>query len=151
MEIVVVGHLSRDLIITPETTREALGGGTAYAMLAMSLEAFGAGIISCVGTDFEEEYVQTLQESGLDIEGLHYRGRKSTRFINEYDEKGVRTQRLEARAPPLKIDDIESKYLGASIYHFCPLTADEIPVSMIEAARTRAKRSWRESGLTVMR
>lgn len=136
MEIVVVGHLSRDLIITPETTREVLGGGTAYAMLAMNLEAFGAGIISCVGTDFEEDYVQTLQESGLGIDGLHYRGRKSTRFVNEYDEKGVRTQRLEARAPPLKPDDMQSKYLGASIYHFCPLTAEEIPISMIETARS---------------
>ncbi|MHA2378671.1 MAG: carbohydrate kinase family protein [Candidatus Thorarchaeota archaeon] len=136
MEIVVVGHLSRDLIITPEMTREALGGGTAYAMLAMNLEAFGAGIISCVGTDFEEEYVQTLRDSGLDIDGLKYRGRKSTRFVNEYDENGVRTQRLKARAPPLKLDDMQSKHLGASIYHFSPLTADEIPISLIETARS---------------
>ncbi|MHA2432635.1 MAG: carbohydrate kinase family protein [Candidatus Thorarchaeota archaeon] len=136
MEIVVVGHLSRDLIITPEMTREALGGGTAYAMLAMNLEAFGAGIISCVGTDFEEEYVQTLRDSGLDIDGLKYRGRKSTRFVNEYNENGVRTQRLKARAPPLKLDDMQSKHLGASIYHFSPLTADEIPISLIETARS---------------
>ena len=52
MEIVVVGHLSRDLIVMPERSQEALGGGTAYAMLAPALGAFGAGIISKVGADF---------------------------------------------------------------------------------------------------
>ncbi|MFQ5831086.1 MAG: carbohydrate kinase family protein [Candidatus Thorarchaeota archaeon] len=136
MELVVVGHLSRDLVITPESTRETIGGGTAYAMLAMALEAFGAGIVSCVGADFEEEYTQVLRDSGLDLDGLVERGSKSTRFINEYDESGVRTQRVEAIAPPLQLDDMRPKHLGASIYHFCPLTSDEIPASMIEAARS---------------
>ncbi len=136
MELVVAGHLSRDLVITPESTRETIGGGTAYAMIAMALEAFGAGIVTCVGSDFEEEYMQVLRDSGLDLDGLVERGSKSTRFINEYDESGTRTQKVEAIAPPLQLDDLRPKHLGASIYHFCPLTSDEIPVSMIEAARS---------------
>ena len=55
MDIVVVGHLSRDLLVTPETAREALGGGTAYAMLAPSLGISKCGIVSCVGDDFDED------------------------------------------------------------------------------------------------
>ncbi len=49
MEIVVVGHLSRDLIVTPEYERESLGGGTAYAMIAPHLGALAAGIVTRVG------------------------------------------------------------------------------------------------------
>ena len=85
MEIVVVGHLSRDLIITPETRRELLGGGTAYAMLSPKIGAFGSGIISRVGSDFDESYKISLIASGLNLTGLHYEGSHTTRFVNEYD------------------------------------------------------------------
>ena len=83
MDIVVVGHLSRDLIITPKSRSEAIGGGTAYAMLAPSLNAFDAGIISKVGEDFEQEYWKTLESSGLTLTGLRKSGSKSTRFVNK--------------------------------------------------------------------
>jgi sugar/nucleoside kinase (ribokinase family) len=131
MEIVIIGHLSRDLIITPETKIEALGGGTAYAMLAPAIGAMGAGIISCIGSDFEEAYLNTLREAGLDLSGLHTKGEKSTRFVNEYDESG-RTQRVEALAPQIKAEDILPKHLGASIYHLSPLTPNEFSMECIE-------------------
>ena len=130
MEIVIVGHLSRDLIITPEAKIEALGGGTAYAMLAPAIGAMGAGIVSCVGLDFEEDYMNKLKASGLDLSGLHTKGEKSTRFINEYDESG-RTQRVESVAEAIEADDILPKHIGASIYHFSPLTPYELSIDCI--------------------
>ncbi|MHA1288919.1 MAG: hypothetical protein ACTSPB_16125, partial [Candidatus Thorarchaeota archaeon] len=90
MDIVIVGHLSRDLIITPETKREALGGGTAYAMLAPALDAYNTGIVSKVGEDFEEEYWNTLKSAGLNLAGLSKVGTTSTRFVNKYDSEGNR-------------------------------------------------------------
>jgi sugar/nucleoside kinase (ribokinase family) len=139
MDIVVVGHLSRDLIITPETKREALGGGTAYAMLAPSLNAFDAGIISRVGEDFEQEYWKTLESSGLVLTGLQKSGSKSTRFVNKYDTKGNRVQMVEALAEPIMPADFSNFHLDANIIHFSPLTASEIDIDCIRLARSNAK------------
>ncbi len=137
MEIVVVGHLSRDLLVTPEIRRETLGGGTAYAMLAPAIGAHGAGIVSRVGRDFEQEYIDALRNSGLDLTGLHMSGPVTTRFVNEYDEHGERTQRIEALAPSLSDKDLLPSHNDTSVVHFCPLTADEIHTSCFEAMASK--------------
>jgi len=135
MEIVVVGHLSRDLIITPETKREMLGGGPAYAMLAPAIGAFGAGIISKVGIDFNESYKETLISSGLNLTGLYYEGAHTTRFVNEYDADGERTQRVEALAPQIKPSDFTETHSQATIIHFSPLSCNEIDKACYDTAR----------------
>ncbi|MFX0107527.1 MAG: carbohydrate kinase family protein [Candidatus Hodarchaeota archaeon] len=135
MEIVVIGHLSRDLIITSDESKETLGGGPAYAAIAPSIGALGAGVVSCVGQDFEKEYFDVLQGSGLNISAIHVKGPHSTRFVNKYDEAGVRSQRVESVAPQISPEDILPQYMGASIYHFCPLTAEEISIEVIEAVQ----------------
>ena len=134
MDIVVVGHLSRDLLVTPETSREALGGGTAYAMLAPSLGISECGIVSCVGGDFEEKYMRTLVKSGLDMTGVSRDGQHTTRFINQYDSTGVRTQRVEAIAAPIKKNALLERHLQSRVIHFCPLIG-EIDISCIKAAK----------------
>jgi sugar/nucleoside kinase (ribokinase family) len=135
LEIVVVGHLSRDLIVTPEYTRESLGGGTAYAMIAPKLGALGAGIVTRVGSDFEQSYIAELKNSGLDISGLRTAGKRSTRFVNQYDQEGNRTQRVEAVAPEIRSSDLLPQHLQANIFHFAPLIYEVHP-SCIETART---------------
>ncbi len=134
MDIVVVGHLSRDLLVTPETTREALGGGTAYAMLAPSLGMSSCGIVSCVGDDFEQTYMRALVKSGLDMTGVCRDGPHTTRFINQYDSTGVRTQRVEAIAAPIKKNALLERHLQSRVIHFCPLIG-EIDVPCIKAAK----------------
>ncbi|TXT54828.1 MAG: hypothetical protein BAJATHORv1_50079 [Candidatus Thorarchaeota archaeon] len=136
MEIVVVGHLSRDLIITPDLTRESLGGAPAYAMIAPAIGALGAGIVSRIGSDFEQSYLNALYRSGLDLTGLRTSQDKSTRFINIYNAEGERTQRIESIAPPIHGYDYLPKHLLASIFHFSPLTPDEIHISCIETAKS---------------
>ncbi|MGY5874575.1 MAG: carbohydrate kinase family protein [Candidatus Thorarchaeota archaeon] len=138
MEIVVVGHLSRDLLITPTLHRETLGGGTAYAMLAPSIGAKGSGIVSRVGQDFGQTYEGILQESGLDLTGLLCSGSYSTRFVNEYDNQGQRTQRIEHLAPSITAKDLLESHINSNIIHFCPLTRIEIEPSCFQKA-TRNK------------
>jgi sugar/nucleoside kinase (ribokinase family) len=135
MEIVVVGHLSRDLIVTPETRSEMLGGATAYAMLAPAIGAFGSGIVTKVGSDLDESYKIDLIGSGLNLSGLHYEGAHTTRFVNEYDSEGERTQKVEAIAPPIKASDLTEQHSKASIIHFSPLTHNEIDTTCYDVAR----------------
>ncbi|MGY5860674.1 MAG: PfkB family carbohydrate kinase [Candidatus Thorarchaeota archaeon] len=139
MDIVIVGHLSRDLIVTPETKREALGGGPAYAMITPSLDAIKSGIISKVGEDFEQEYWNTLESSGLDLTGLLKSGAVSTRFVNKYDTAGNRVQIVEALAKQITPEDFPDEYLDAKIIHFSPLTANELDIECIKLARSNAK------------
>ncbi len=134
MDIVVVGHLSRDLLVTPEITREALGGGTAYAMLAPSLGISKCGIVSCVGGDFDEEYMRALVKSGLDVTGVSREGQHTTRFVNQYDSNDVRTQRVEAIAGPIRKNALLEHHLQSRTIHFCPLIG-EIDISCIKAAK----------------
>ncbi len=136
MEIVVVGHLSRDLIVTPDIRKEALGGSAAYAMMAPSLGAFGAGIVTKVGADFEPAYLETLQSSGLELSGLRIEGDSTTRFVNTYDASGTRVQHLEALAPAIRPDDLKEEHLDSKIIHFSPLTPDEINIKCIHQAKT---------------
>ncbi|TFG11865.1 carbohydrate kinase family protein [Candidatus Thorarchaeota archaeon] len=135
MEIIVVGHLSRDLIITPDYEREALGGAAAYAMVAPHLGALGAGIVSRVGEDFEQTYIDDLREANLDLTGLRVSGEKTTRFVNKYDRDGNRTQYVEAIAPELRAADLSPEHLEANIFHFSPIIGEVHP-SCIEAAKT---------------
>ncbi len=139
MDIVVVGHLSRDLIITPDTKREALGGGTAYAMLAPALDAFAAGIVSKVGDDFEEGYCDILKSSGLVLAGLQKAGAQSTRFVNKYDSEGNRVQMVESLAAQITPQDFPDDYLDSRIIHFSPLTANELDIGCIKLAKSNAQ------------
>ncbi len=139
MEIVVVGHLSRDLLITPSIRRETLGGGPAYAMLAPSIGANDSGIVSKVGDDLEQKYYSILQDAGLDLTGLVQSGSHCTRFVNEYDNQGQRTQRIEHLAPSINAGDLFENHIQSDIIHFCPLTRIEIdPACFQKAARANA-------------
>ena len=137
MDLVIVGHLSRDLLITPDTTREALGG-CAYAMLASSLGVANAGIVSKVGEDFEQEYWNTLRSSGLSLTGLHKSGPKSTRYVNKYDKNGNRIQFVENLAEKITLDDFPEDYYDARAVHFSPLSPDEIDIECIRLSRSNA-------------
>ena len=132
----VVGHLSRDLIITPDTTQEKLGGSTAYAMLASSLKVANAGIVSKVGDDFEQEYWDILRASGLSLTGVQKSGSKSTRFVNKYDLDGCRVQFVESLAERITPEDFPEDYLDARAVHFSPLSADEIDIDCLRLARS---------------
>ncbi len=135
MDLTVVGHLSRDLVITPTFRREVLGGGPAYAMLGPAVGTSGTAVVTKVGLDFEEEYTRALRSSGLDLSGMTIEGPHTTRFVNEYDASGRRLQRLEAVAPPVRPTDLTDRHLSASCVHFCPITAHEVSVTCLRRAR----------------
>ena len=70
-KLVIVGTVAFDAIETPfGKTDKILGGAATYIGLSASQFNVEGAIISIVGGDFPKEYIQLLEDKGMDVEGL---------------------------------------------------------------------------------
>lgn len=70
-QLVIVGTVAFDAIETPfGRTDKILGGAATYISLAAAPYEVDSAIVSVVGGDFPEEYLQMLKTKGSDISGL---------------------------------------------------------------------------------
>ncbi|MGV7106500.1 PfkB family carbohydrate kinase [Flavobacterium sp. U410] len=70
-KLLIVGTVAFDAIETPfGKTDKILGGAATYIGLASSFFKVDAGIVSVVGEDFPNEYLDLLQNKGVNIEGI---------------------------------------------------------------------------------
>ena len=122
LNLVVVGHISQDVIVDSKgRIHEELGGTAAYSSLTAAKLGAQAGIVSKVGGDFKTRYHELLSDHGVDVAGLTVTGEKTTAFKNSYDAEDRRTQTLLALAPAIGFPDVPSHYLGARCFHFGPI------------------------------
>jgi len=71
MSIVVVGTVAFDKIETPfDKTDKILGGAATYISLAASHFAEHINLVSVIGGDFPEEYMNLFHKNNINIEGL---------------------------------------------------------------------------------
>lgn len=71
MKLLVVGSVAFDAIETPfGKTDKILGGAATFIGLASSIMNVPSGIVSVVGGDFPQEYLDLLSERGVNIEGI---------------------------------------------------------------------------------
>jgi sugar/nucleoside kinase (ribokinase family) len=110
IDLVTVGHLAVDTITTPTAAvpRQALGGSPTYVSLAAAKLGAKVSIISKVGGDFPEEYLEWLRGSGVGVLGL-VRGGVSTRFALDYGKRWERRLRLVSRAPSILVSDVPQR------------------------------------------
>lgn len=70
-KLVIVGTVAFDAIQTPfGKTDRILGGAATYIGLSASLFNLNSAIISIVGGDFPNEYLDLLKDKGMNLEGL---------------------------------------------------------------------------------
>lgn len=70
-KLLIVGTVAFDAIETPfGKTEKILGGAATYIGLSASYFGLDAGIISVVGGDFPEEYLQMLSDKSIDLTGV---------------------------------------------------------------------------------
>ena len=71
MSLLIVGSVAFDKIETPfGKTDRILGGAGTFIGLAASLLNVENGIVSVVGGDFPQEFLDLLKDSGTDISGI---------------------------------------------------------------------------------
>lgn len=137
-DLVTVGHLAIDLILSPKiiTPKPTLGGPPTYVSLAAEKLGANVAVISKVGNDFPEEYFTWLRNNNIKLTGLkQVENAKTTRFILNY-EKGRRKLRLKSLAPPILPGDVPGS-LQAKAVHAAPI-AGELSRDVVNKLRTAA-------------
>lgn len=86
MALLVVGSLGIDDIETPfDKIENALGGSATYISLAASYFTSPIHLVGVVGDDFNKEYIELLEDHGIDLEGLQIiEGGKTFRWGGKY-------------------------------------------------------------------
>lgn len=134
-DVATIGHITIDHITSPTTpeAKPTLGGPPVYTTLAAKNLDSKTAIISKIGQDFPEAYIQWLRNQAINLSGLkRVKGAKTTSFILKYRNEKRQLQ-LISRAPPITPRDIPTD-LKAKAIHIAPVV-NEIQTETIHAAR----------------
>jgi len=79
MSLLVVGTVAFDAIETPfGKTDKIVGGAASYIALAASYFIKNIHLVSVIGDDFPQSFLNTLKSSGVNLDGLQIKkGEKS--------------------------------------------------------------------------
>jgi sugar/nucleoside kinase (ribokinase family) len=138
-DIITVGHLAIDTIITPKVKKATvvLGGPPTYVSVTAAKLGARVSIISKAGTDFPNESLDWLNRNQVDLTGLRPVPKaSSTCFLLDYRDK-ERMLRLMTRAPPISLSDVRSS-AHANIIHVAPI-ANEVSPKVVNKLRKLAK------------
>ncbi|MCR5130931.1 MAG: ribokinase [Prevotella sp.] len=131
-DICCIGHLTRDKIVTPESTVFMAGGTSFY--FAHALNHLPAGkvsfqLVTKVGEESIPE-IDKMREAGIDV--VCHNSANSVYFENKYGaDTNRRTQRVLAKADPFTLEEVEP--LEAKVFHLGSLLADDFPIEVVEA------------------
>lgn len=134
-EICCIGHLTRDKIITPESTVYMAGGTSFYFANALNHlpQEVSFQLVTKVGEESMPE-IEKMREAGIDV--LCYPCRHSVYFENKYGANtNRRTQRVLAKADPFTVDEV--KDLEAKVFHLGSLLADDFSLEVVRTLKGR--------------
>ncbi len=95
-DVLIIGTVALDTIETPfGKVENALGGSATYASFAASFFSKPA-ILSVVGKDFPNEYIDSMKKRNIDLEGLKVAGKTfHWEGFYEYDMNEAKTRKTE--------------------------------------------------------
>ncbi len=122
-DLLIVGTVAFDAIETPfSETDKILGGAATYIGLAASQFSLRSGIVSVVGSDFPQEYIDLLKDRNIDLKGLEVVKDGKTffwsgRYHNDMNTRDTLDTQLNVLADfqpkvPKKFRDVKVVMLG---------------------------------------
>ena len=136
-DICCIGHITRDKIITPESTVYMAGGTSFYMSYGMSRlpKTVSYKLVTKVGKGQFPE-VEKMRQAGIDVRC--YDSRHTVYFENKYGANSDnRTQRVLAKADPFTLE--EMKPLEAKVFHLGSLLADDFSPEVVEYLSTKGQ------------
>ncbi len=142
MRLVIVGSVAFDAIETPfGKTDKIIGGAGSYIALAASYFTDSLGLISVVGGDFPEEYIQLLKNRKINTDGIEIRkNEKSFFWSGKYHEDMNTRDTLITELNVLENFEpkIPSAYQGADFLMLGNLSP-EVQLKVLEGLEKRPK------------
>jgi sugar/nucleoside kinase (ribokinase family) len=137
IDICCIGHITRDRIITPQTTVN-MAGGTSFYMANGMRHLPGKvsfQLVTKVGAD-QRPVVDQLAADGLNV--VCYPSAHTVFFENKYGaDSNNRTQRVLAKADPFSLEEVRP--LEARVFHLGSLLADDFPPEVVEYLSTKGR------------
>lgn len=136
-DICCIGHITRDKIITPESTVYMAGGTSFYMSYGISRlpKMVSYELVTKVGKGQLPE-VEKMRQAGIDVRC--YDSRHTVYFENKYGANSDnRTQRVLAKADPFMLE--EMKPLEAKVFHLGSLLADDFSPEVVEYLSTKGR------------
>lgn len=121
----MIGGITLDdtVIHNGRTIFDAPGGNTFYSALGARLWTEGIGIVSCIGPDYPQKYLKTMENGGLDIRGIRQVDVPSQHLWLLYEDDGSRqfvfhktSSVMDSKIDPT-IQQIPEDYLNVKCGH----------------------------------
>lgn len=129
-DICCIGHITKDKIITPQSTAYMSGGTAFYFAHALSRlpENVSFELVTKL-SDEDIKAVDDLRSRGVDV--VSYKSMHTVFFENKYGKvSDNRTQRVLERAEPFTVGEVEP--LEAKVFHLGSLLDDDFPLDVVE-------------------
>jgi sugar/nucleoside kinase (ribokinase family) len=133
-DITVIGHFSNDCLRLPSSTKSysIMGGAVAYVSMVARRLGSSVSVISKVGGDFPDAYLQTLMNEGVHTSNIiKVNNEQTTSFELTYSsDLSTRTLRLQQQSSPITVADLP-KSLHSKAFHIAPI-AGEISYDVVK-------------------
>ncbi|HUZ16985.1 MAG TPA: PfkB family carbohydrate kinase [Spirochaetia bacterium] len=135
-DIVMIGHVSQDIIVFRSIEEHLLGGAVVYSSAAASRSGASVCVVTKATAD---EMISRRFFQRIGVEARMLPSKSNTSIRNEYasEDRERRTVTLITRAEPFRLDDVSE--LTARIYHLAGLFVGEIPDELIEPLAIRGE------------
>ncbi|MFB0561643.1 MAG: PfkB family carbohydrate kinase [Candidatus Lokiarchaeia archaeon] len=129
LDLVVIGHIARDIIIRNGSKTYSMGGASFYASIAARKMGGNVGVVSKIGRDLDENSLFVFKEMGIQT-SIKKSNSLTTSFEIEYLPK-KRQLKLRERCDPILFEDVPKNFLNAESILISPI-AREISYAFIE-------------------
>ncbi len=137
-DICCIGHITKDKIITPNSTVYMAGGTSFYFAYAINQLPHDISFSLVTSMDpTEKKPVEKMLKAGIDV--TLNDSRNTVFFENSYygENQNERKQRVLAKADPFTVKQLE--HVEAKVYHLGSLLRDDFPTEVVEYLATRGR------------
>jgi ribokinase len=113
-DVLIIGTIALDTIETPfGKVKNALGGSATYAAFAASFFS-RPEVVSVIGSDFPEKYIELMKKIGISLDGVKAAGRTFRwEGFYEYDMNEAKTRKTELNSLEGFKAEVPQKYRNA--------------------------------------
>ena len=134
-DVCTIGHITKDIVKIKSKEKNMPGGVAYYFSIALKNLGSNVSLITKIA-EKDKGLLDDLIKNNISV--FYLRSKETTVFENIYAEHiDFRTQNVRCIAEPFSIEDIPD--ISTQIFHFGPLTKNDIPIEILKHLSKKAK------------